>query len=289
MQKVTTIATREPHHRIAVRAPSRRAALGAVVLALLPALSRRGASAVAAAPVRIVFDVNANPPLFYGSGTAIDPVKPGLVVEMLRMAGERANIAVEFSRTPWQRGLYLIEAGQADAIFASSFVEERLRFGVYPLKNGLPDTRRKLFDQSYRFYIRAGSGVDWDGKTLTHLRAPVGATTGFSIVKDLRAMGLAVEEEPSHIGNLRKLAAGRIDAYAELDTHIRPLLRGDPAEFGTILELSPPVRTKPYYLMFSKIFYVRAPDIAERIWDAIAVVNESSPYQDVLHSSRYAD
>ena len=66
-----------------------------------------------------------------------------------------------------------------------------------------------MFDQSYRLYVRAGSGVGWDGKTLTNLHAPVGATPGYAVVPVLRAMGVEVEEEPSHIANLRKLAAGR--------------------------------------------------------------------------------
>ncbi len=256
--------------------------LGAVLL-------WRAEPAAAVEPVRIVFDVFANPPLIIGNGTAIDPEKPGLTVELLRMASELANVPIELSRTPWQRGLYLIEAGQADAIFASSYVEDRLRFGVYPMRNGQPDTSRKLFDQSYRLYVRAGSGVGWDGKALTHLQAPVGATPGYAVVPVLRAMGVTVVEESSHIANLRKLAAGRIDAYAELDTHVRPLLQGNPLEFGSIVELSPPVLTKPYYLMFSKIFYARAPDVAERLWDAIAVVNDSPAYQDLLHGSKYAD
>jgi polar amino acid transport system substrate-binding protein len=145
-----------------------------------------------------------------------------------------------------------------------------------------------LFNQSYRLYVRAGSGVGWDGKTLTNLHAPVGATPGYAVVGVLRAMGVAVAEEPDHMANLRKLVAGRIDAYAELDTHVPPLLRSNRAEFGGIIELSPPVLTKPYYLMFSKNFYARAPEVAERIWDAIALVNESSAYQDLLHG-KYAD
>jgi polar amino acid transport system substrate-binding protein len=290
MQNVTTILKRGPGDWIATpqRKPSRRSALGAIVLALLPAVLSREAPAVAAEPVRILFDVFENPPLIDGNGTMIDPVKPGLTIELLRMASERANIAIELSRTPWQRGLYLIETGQADAIFASSYLEERLRYGVYPMKDGRPDTRRKLFDQSYRLYVRAGSGVNWDGKTLTNLRAPVGATTGYAVVPVLRAMGVEVAEEPNHVANLRKLVAGRIDAYAEFDTHVRPLLRNDPAAFGGIIELSPPVLTKPYYLMFSKIFYTRAPQVAERFWDAIALVNESAAYQNLLHG-KYAD
>jgi polar amino acid transport system substrate-binding protein len=290
MQKVTTILTRGPDYRSAAhrQALSRRSALGAVVVTLLPALLSRWAPAIAAEPVRILYDVFENPPLIDGNGTVIDPVKPGLTIEVLRAASERANIPIALSRTPWERGLYLLEAGEADAIFASSYVKERLRFGVYPLKDGRPDTSRKLFDQSYRLYVRAGSGIGWDGKTLSNFHAPVGATPGYAVVPVLRAMGVEVAEEPSHIANLRKLLAGRIDAYAELDTHVRALLRSDPTEFGGIVELSPPVLTKPYYLMFSKIFYAKAPEVAERIWDAIALVNESSAYQDLLHS-KYAD
>jgi polar amino acid transport system substrate-binding protein len=291
MQKVMPISMREPDDWIAAlgRAASRRSALGVVVLALLPALASRRTPAIAAEPVRILFDVFENPPLINGNGTAIDPVQPGLAIEMLRMAGKQANVPIALSRTPWKRGLYLIETGQADAIFASSFVKERLRYGVYPMKDGQPDTRRKLFDQSYRLYVRAGSGVGWDGRKLTNLHAPVGATPGYAVVPLLRAMGVEVVQEPSHLANLRELAAGRIDAYAELDTHVRPLLRSNPAEFGGIIELSPPVLTRPYYLMFSRVFYVRAPKIAERIWDAIAMVKDSAAYQALLHSSKYAD
>jgi polar amino acid transport system substrate-binding protein len=265
---------------------ARRDLLRGAALALLPGLWPARASA--AEPVRIVFDVFANPPLICGNGTAIDESMPGLTIEMLRMASERANVPIELSRTPWQRGLYLIESGQADAIFASSFVEERQRYGVYPFKNGRPDTRRKLFDQSYTLFIRGESEVGWDGETLVNVRAPVGATPGYAVVPVLRALDVPVEEEPSHIANLRKLAAGRLDAYAELESQIRPILQSNKAEFGGIYELSPPVLTKPYYLMFSKMFYSRTPEIAERIWDAIGAVSESPAWQDLLVSGKCA-
>ena len=245
-------------------------------------------TAAATEPVRIVYDVFANPPLIEGNGTVIDPVKPGLTIEVLRMASERAAVPIALSRTPWQRGLYLIQSGEADAIFASSYVEDRTRYGVYPMQDGHPDPSRKLFDQSYSLYVRADSGVHWDGETLTNLRGPVGATPGYAVVSVLRAMGVTVDEEPSHIDNLRKVLAGRLGAYAELDNHVRPLLRANPQEFASIAELSPPVLSKPYYLMFSKIFYTKSPEAAERIWDAIAAVHASAAYQELLHT-KYAD
>jgi polar amino acid transport system substrate-binding protein len=271
-------------------AVARRDVLGGAVLSLLPVLfAPRVAQAAAAEPVRIVYDVFANPPLICGDGTAIDPTTPGLTIQMLRMASKRANVPIELSRTPWRRGLYLIETGQADAIFASSFVEERQRYGVYPFKDGRPDTRRKLFDQSYSLFIRGESEVGWDGKALINLHAPVGATPGYAVVPVLRAMGVVVEEEPDHTANLRKLVAGRLDAYAELETQIRPMLRSDKVEFGSIYELSPPVLTKPYYLMFSKVFYARTPEIAERLWDVIGAVAESAAYQKLVAGGTCAD
>lgn len=291
MQQMTRTSPRASDSLTAAhrRAVSRRLFLGGSLLSASSACLRSGAGAAAAEPVRIVYDVFENPPLICGNGTAIDPAKPGLAIELLRMASAQADIPITLSRTPWQRGLYLIQSGEADAIFASSYVEDRLRYGVYPMKDGHPDASRKLFDQSYRLYVRAGSDVRWDGKTLTNLHGPVGATTGYAVVPVLRAMGVTVEEEPSHINNLRKLVAGRIAAYAELDTHIPPLLWEHPNEFGGIVELSPPILTKPYYLMFSKIFYARAPEIAERIWNAIAAVNESPAYQKLVHSAKHAD
>lgn len=276
------------------RVTSRRSVLAAAALpALIPLIWRTHPASAEpseeAGPLHILYDVQANPPLICGTGSAIDPVRPGLTIEMLRMAAKRADIPIQFTRTPWERGLYLIEAGEGDAIFASSYVEARTRYGVYPMRDGHPDPRRKLFDQSYRLYVRAGSGVSWDGKILSNLHAPVGATTGYAVVPVLRAMGVAVEEEPSHIANLRKLAAGRLDAYAELDTHIPPLLRSNEAEFHGIVALSPPVLTKPYYLMFSKTFYGKMPEIAGRFWDAIAAVNASAAYQALLVSAKYQD
>jgi polar amino acid transport system substrate-binding protein len=271
--------------------PTRRDVLRrSAALSLLPVSSWPWAGpATADEPVRVVFDVFANPPLICGNGTAIDATMPGLTIEMVRMASERAKVPIELSRTPWQRGLYLIESGQADAIFASSFVEERQRYGVYPFKDGRPDTRRKLFDQSYSLFVRGGSGVGWDGEALTNLHAPVGATPGYAVIPVLRAMDVAVEEEPNHLANLRKLIAGRLDAYAELETQIRPILRKNQAEFGNIIELSPPILTKPYYLMFSKVFYSKTPEIAEKIWNAIGAVSQSTAYQDLLVSGSCAD
>ena len=65
------------------------------------------------------------------------------------------------------------------------------------LKDGRPDTGRKLFDQSYSLFVRGESEVGWDGEALINLRAPVGATPGYAVVPVLRAMGVATDAHGS--------------------------------------------------------------------------------------------
>ena len=234
-------------------------------------------------PIALVYDTNENPPFTYGVGTDIDPKKPGFVIELIKAAAAHAEVPVSFNRVPWARGLEMLEAGEADGIFMSSYTEERLRYGVYPMKDGKPDAARKLTDLSYWFYTRAGSGVTWDGKTLANLHTPVAATTGYAVVPILEKMGLAVEPDPIHMRNLHKLEAGDVDAYAELQAHIDGLINAYPRQFQSIVKLEPAIRTTPYYLMVSKSFYAaRGPD-AERLWDAIGWVNAQPEFVDMIH------
>lgn len=69
------------------------------------------------------------------SGTAI-PQNPGIMVEMIRLIETRVpNLRITFSRKPWARCLAELESGDVDAIFSSSFKPERMKIGVYPMKD----------------------------------------------------------------------------------------------------------------------------------------------------------
>jgi polar amino acid transport system substrate-binding protein len=261
--------------------------MGRILLVLAILL---GSAAQAAEPepvIRVVFNTAPNPPITYGDGTVIDPDKPSLIVEMLRMVTQRTGIRMEFQRVPWQRGLYMIEHGQADAIFASSFTTDRLRYGAYPMKDGQVDSRRKIHQMSYSLFVRRGSPVGWTGREITGLRKPVGVTPDFAIVPDLKEMGVPLEQEAGTVSNLRKLALDRIDAYAELETLAEAAIKAAPAEFKDIVKLQPPLRTKPYYLMFSKGFASSHPHTAERVWDAIPEVVASAEFR-ALAMGKYA-
>ncbi|BAE50629.1 ABC-type amino acid transport/signal transduction systems, periplasmic component/domain [Paramagnetospirillum magneticum AMB-1] len=258
-----------------------------VVLVLAIVMSTSVRAAEPAASIRVVFNTAPNPPITYGDGTFIDPDKPSLIVEMLRMVGERTGIVFEFQRVPWQRGLYMIEHGQADAIFASSFTPDRLRYGAYPMKDGEVDARRMIYLLNYTLFVRRGAGVKWNGSQISGLQRPVGVTQDFAIARDLKAMGVPLEPEANTVSNLRKLALGRIDAYAEIESLAEAAIKASPAEFGDIVRLQPPLRSRPYYLMFSKRFAASHPDVAERVWNAIPEVTTSAEYR-ALATGKYA-
>ncbi|WP_189052373.1 substrate-binding periplasmic protein [Aliidongia dinghuensis] len=255
------------------------------LLLLLTAIVSVGFATPAGAepkPIAIVYDTNENPPFTYGVGTDIDPHKPGFIVELVRAAAEHCGVAITLTRVPWARGLELVKAGDADGIFMSSYTEERLSYGVYPMKDGRPDVARKLTDMSYWFYVRKNSGVTWDGKTLAGLHAPIGATTGYAVVPLLEKLGFSVETDPNHLRNLHKLEGGEIDAYAELQAHVDGLIRAYPEMFRSIVKLEPAIRTTPYYLMFSKTFYAARQTDAEKFWDAIGWVNDQAAFQAMV-------
>lgn len=256
-----------------------------LLLALLVALP---AVAGAAEPLalRIVYEETPNPPRHLGQGAAI-PEPPGITVDILRLVAQRLDLDLQLLRVPWERGLFMVEIGEADGIFHSSFRTERLAIGVYPMVGDRPDESRAIFFQNYSFYVRANSGVTWDGTTLEGLARPVGATAGYSVVSDLEAMGLTVETERSALINFRKLESGRIDAYAELQTMADVFLVESGGMVEGIVRLRPPIVEKAYYLMLSHPFYDAHPEVAEAIWDEIAAINASSDHEAI--ADRYRD
>lgn len=243
-----------------------------LAVCLLALLASSALSYDDATVLRIVYEEQPNPPRHLGEGPLV-PDPPGVTVDMLRLVAQRLGLALELLRAPWQRGLYMVETGQADGIFHTSFKEDRLPIGVYPMAEDRPDESRAIFHQKYVFYIRRDSAITWDGTVLDGLARPVGATAGYSVIGDLETLGLTVEDERNQLVNFRKLQEGRIDAYAELQTMADPYLAENGGPIEGIVRLDPEIVEKAYYLMLSHQFYDAHPDIAEAIWSEIAAIN----------------
>ena len=203
----------------------------------------------------------------------------GLNFELLNEAGRRAGIRLSYVAKPWQRCQSELRSNRVDGMFALSYVPERRAIGHYP-----PDAQSsgnyRLFSGGYDLVRRAGSAVDFDGRSITGLTMPVGSQPGYSIAADLRRSGYEVDDgsrDPRTL--LRKLAAGRIDAAALGSNVLSALQVSQPALFIGLEKVSTPLVRKDYFLMLSNALVESDPVLANRLWQAIVDVRDSESYQ----------
>ena len=240
-------------------------------------------SQAAAEPIfRIVYNITENPPRIMGDGSFIDWSKPGVTIELLKMIERKVGVQFQFKRMPWKRCLYMVEHGAADAAFHASYKTARAKYGVYPSQDGKLDPSRSIFKLTYRLYVKKGSGVKWNGNTISNVSRPIGTQLSFAIADDLRRMGYEVVEEASVDTNLNKLAAGRISAYADMEKMVDNTLRKNNPRYQAIEKLDPPLSEKVYYLLVSKTFADRHPQLTERIWDALRDAKQTDAYRKML-------
>ncbi|HTH16287.1 MAG TPA: transporter substrate-binding domain-containing protein [Magnetospirillum sp.] len=222
--------------------------------------------------LRAAYENKAQPPYYLGDTAAIDQDRPGVAIELMRMAAAEAGVEVEFVRMPWVRCLKSLQKGEIDMIFSASFSEDRLEYGLYPMANGKPDANRRIATRTYALYKVKGSPVSWNGKTLGGLDGPVGVQSGYSVTEDLGKMGVRTEEAQASLTNFKKLASKRIPAVAAQEVDGDAVLAT--GEFPTVEKVAPPLATKDYFVMVSHQFYEAKKPVAERFWAKLAEVRE---------------
>ncbi|MEW5728854.1 MAG: transporter substrate-binding domain-containing protein [Pseudomonadota bacterium] len=223
--------------------------------------------------LRAAYEDSEQPPYYMGTGPDPDPSLPGVSVEMLREAGREAGIDIQFTRMPWVRCQKSLERGEVDLIFNASFKPDRMKLGVYPMVDGKPDPARRIDTIAYALYRPKGGAAAFDGKTVTGLDGgPVAAPAGYSILGDLKAMGVATETAPDTVTNFRKLASGRIPATAALERIGDGLL----ADFPQIEKVTPLLATKDYFVMASHQSFETRRATIERLWAKLAEVRDGA-------------
>ncbi|MDT8990458.1 transporter substrate-binding domain-containing protein [Curvibacter sp. APW13] len=225
-----------------------------------------------ACSLNIAYSDVASPPHLMGDGAAI-PEQPGIAVELVQHAADALHCSVKWQRLPNRRVQRDMEMGVLDAMLMFSYNDERAAYAVYPMKDGKPDGRLRLAELRYHVYVADNSPLVWNGKQFDPLPATVGVNAGYSILADLKKMGLVVEEARSTEQNFQKLRLGRIDAYvaqdAPADLAIETMnLRG-------VRKLPIAFSSKDYFLPFSKAFYGSTPEVAERMWEQIGKASRS--------------
>lgn len=219
-------------------------------------------------------------PALIGNSTEIDPVKPGVAVEIIKIVGKKLGISLTFKRVPWKRALEVELGGNnVDGLFTASYKKERETVGRFPMKDGQIDTSRKFSTVTYVFYKKKNSDADYDGKDVKNLKGSIGAPRGYSIVEDLQKKAYAVEESNSTMADLKKLALGRVGLVAALELTGDDILRTNPDLNDSIEKISTPISTKGYYFMLSHQFVKNNPVLAEKIWTEIAETSAKSYFE----------
>jgi polar amino acid transport system substrate-binding protein len=213
-------------------------------------------------------------PYYVGDTSKVFNEKPGAAVELVKLLEQKIpDFKVEFIRRPWKQCLLMLNEGQVDGIFNASFNTQRLAIGTYPWKNNSVDSNRRITTINYHFYRLKGSMFHWDGDTVSGLIPKVGTTLGYSIEGDLERMGIEILSARNIQLNFSNLFRGKVNALALQDItgdfHIKRK-----AGLKSIEKVLPALYTKTYYLVLSKQFNNKYPELSEIIWNKLALLRE---------------
>lgn len=258
------------------------------VLVLLALASSAGAQTVT---MTIAYEDKAQPPYYLGDTNEVPETRPGVAVEMVKaLESNVPGLKIRLTRAPWKRCTTELGSGAYDGIFNASYRPDRLVIGRYPTLDGTPtgvvDTSKRITTISYALYVLKTSKVAWDGRVFRNLEGLVGAPLGYSIVGDLRALGVMVHEVPGTRNALDMVLSGRIAGAALQEVSADALIRAFPERYGRLSKAPKLIVSKPYYLMLSNRFVEAHPEMAQRIWAALERIRERE-FKPLL--SRYRD
>ncbi len=215
----------------------------------------------------------ANVPRILGEGSTLHE-PPGIQIELLMKAAKQVGIKLNITRLPSKRVLDNLEKGQSDAALIFSYSDDRAKYAAYPMKNGKPDSARKIYNVGYVVYKQKNSPLKWDGKQFLNLKGVIGSILGWSVSEELSKMGLKVEEVKNHKQNLEKLKLGRIEAFVGPEEVIDYLIKIN--DYKNIEKMQKPFSEKPYFVIFNKKFKEINSDSIEKFWDKIGEIRDKT-------------
>jgi len=254
---------------------------GLVLFALLSGL----VSAQPSKQLLLVYQNKPNPPFYLGE-EQVDLVYPGATIEMLKRLQLRLPVNISFYRMPWVRALKLVEDNLMDGIFITHYRPERLAIGRFPMRAGQIDADRSLLSQNYHLYKPADSELQWDGDSFKQLKGQLAVINGYSIIGELKAMGVSVYPVIDQRSGLGMVAMDRVAGFIGVDSYIDPIIQAQPERFAEIKKVYPPIRSELGFLMFSHNFAAENPQLVVSIWDAIREMHASGEYQSIVEKYR---
>jgi polar amino acid transport system substrate-binding protein len=266
-----------------------RSRLLAGLLLLGAAASWAQAPGSAKRPLRICATETPGVPAEVWRQAGLRPAADGSVDDfVLALVARRLQLTIALTIAPSRRCPLGVIDGHFDGVLSLSPTPERMSWGRYPMRKGEPDESLRYLRTGYSLYMRQEGPWRWDGRELQGgSRPPVGMITGYSGVPLVRQRGLeVVETTAAPTALLRMLAAGRFDLVALPDSDGQLVLARDAALNRSLVRLEPPVVERDYYLVLARPLAQAHPQLAARLWQALALENQSELAQRARREAR---
>lgn len=191
----------------------------------------------------------------------------GALLNLVREVARRAGISVSFQVSPAARVLQNYEKGEGDAVMP--IVAPRL-----PEMAGKYGEAVLFFQKREFVFVRQGTAPP---ATLADLHGKmVGVTTGYRYGGGLREdRKIQFDEVPSDITSIRKLAAGRIDAFVADEFAGAKAIR-ETGVSNVIFNPATPLSVTDTYILLRAI--PQAADLAARLRQAVDEVRADGTY-----------
>lgn len=201
------------------------------------------------------------------------------IIKMLNEAGDKNSIEVKFEGAPWARALELLKAGVADGLINASYKKSRVKYAVYPFKNGKLDLNKSLKAPAYYLYKHKDHPLNFDGKNLLHANGEISAIPSYAVVDDLKILNANLVYGINPNFNLNNVLHKKNIATALLESEAEPIIDANLQMKESIVKISTPIRKKEYFLIYSKKYYNSNQEIANKLWDTIEVLKNSDKYK----------
>ncbi len=223
-------------------------------------------------PLQFCYEDKALPPYYLGNNASIPKSRPGASIEHLRrLSAAIPNLQLQLTRLPWKRCLAALEAGQVDAVIAS-FHPERLALGQYPMQDQQPDPERGFGAHQTCLVSRKDARWHWDGMRFYGVdELIVARPLGYAPLKSPGQQKMTMHYTLSGTMDLALLAKGRIHAVTTLCQIAGQTTNSAAIEAQGLKVLRPPLYSNTGYLVFSKQFYQRQPQVAAALWQQLAI------------------
>jgi hypothetical protein len=206
-----------------------------------------------------------------------DAEQLGVSEKLMREAGRRAGLEVQFTRLPIARCRALVQQGELDA-FITPDAAATLPGLRFPRLGEAVDAARRLVEVRFLFVQRDDADWRWDGQALQAFPSAgrVGLRQGYlGGVGAVRALGLSVDQSGSSATQvLGMLRLRRVEAAVLMDVEMDGALRQAGAEGLRVLPQ--PLRQERYYAAVSQS---RDATLAEAWWRQIGLLRDTAAFR----------